>query len=93
MKKIIIVIFSFVFLSSNVFAKDMYLNELNKWLLDNGHTQYFNFEHTAECKKFIQKHGLKVPKVGLVDKPKYRSMEWFMKCEKFQGTNILKIKF
>ena len=93
MKKIIIVIFSLLFLSNNVLANNKYLREFNKWLLDNGHTQYLNFEHKAGCKKLIQKHGLKVPKVGLVDEPKYKSMEWFSnKCHKFQATNNLKIK-
>ena len=94
MKKIIIIIFSFVFFSSNVFANNKYLNELNKWLLDNGHTQYLNFEHKAGCKKLIQKHGLKVPKVGLFDEPKVKTNEWFwLGCHKFQATNNLKIKF
>ena len=94
MKRIIIIIFSFVFLSNNVLANDNYLNEFNKWLLDNGHTQYLNIEQKAVCKKFIQQYGLKVPKVGLVDEPKYKSMEWFHnKCHEPQATNNLKIKF
>ena len=42
MKKIIIIIFSFVFLSSNVFANDAKINEFTKWLFDNGHKQYLN---------------------------------------------------
>ena len=93
MKKLILIIFSFVFLSNNVVAKDMYLNELNKWLLDNGHTQYLNFEHKAGCKKLIQKHGLKVPKVGLFGEPKVKTNEWFwLGCHKLQFTNNLKIK-
>ena len=94
MKRILIIIFSFVFLSSNVFANNKYLNEFNKWLLDNGHTQYLNIEHKSGCKKLIQKHGLKVPKVGLFDEPKVKTNEWFwLECHKFQGTNNLKIKF
>ena len=94
MKKIIIIIFSFVFLSNNVLATDSYLNKFNKWLLDNGHTQYINIEQKAGCKKLIQKHGLKVPKVGLFDEPKVKTNEWFwLECHKFQGTNNLKIKF
>ena len=94
MKKLILIIFSLVFLSSNVFANDKYLNEFNKWLLDNGHTQYLNIEHKAGCKKLIQKHGLKVPKVGLFDEPKVKTNEWFwLECHKFQGTSNLKIKF
>ena len=94
MKKIIIVVFSLVFLSNNVLANDNYLNEFNKWLLDNGHTQYVNIEQKAGCKKLIQKHGLKVPKVGLFDEPKVKTNEWFwLKCHEFQATNNLKIKF
>jgi hypothetical protein len=94
MKKIIIIIFSFVFLSNNVVANDKYLNEFNKWLLDNGHTQYVNIEQKPGCKKLIQKHGLKVPKVGLVDEPKVKTNEWFwLECHKPQITNNLKIKF
>ena len=94
MKKFIILIFTFVFLSSNVFATDSYLNEFNKWLLDNGHTQYINIEQKAGCKKLIQKHGLKVPKVGLFDEPKVKTNEWFwLECHKVKATNNLKIKF
>ena len=51
MKKVIIVIFSFVFLSNNVLADDNYLNEFNKWLIQNNHTQYFEInEHYEECR-------------------------------------------
>ena len=85
MKKIIIIIFSFVFLSSNVFANDKYLNEFNKWLLDNGHTQYVNFEHKAGCKKLIQKHGLKVPKVGLL-------MNQRLKLTSGSGLTVINLK-
>jgi len=94
MKKIIIVIFSFVFLSSNVFAKDKNLNEFNEWLYQSGNDQYINIEQSPGCKKLIQKHGLKVPKVGLFDEPKVKTNEWFwLGCHKFQATNNLKIKF
>ena len=94
MKKLILIIFSLVFLSSNVFANDKYLNEFNKWLLDNGHTQYVSIEQKAGCKKLIQKYGLKEPKVGLFDEPKVKTNEWFwLECHKFQGTSNLKIKF
>ena len=93
MKKIIIILFLFLF-SNTSYANDSRINEFTKWLLDNGHTQYLNFEHKAECKKLIQQYGLKVPKVGLVDEPKYKSMEWYSnKCHEPQATNNLKIKF
>ena len=92
MKKILIILFLFLF-SNTSYANDSRIDDFNNWLLDNGHTQYLNIEQKAGCKKLIQKHGLKVPKVGLVDEPKYKSMEWFSnKCHKFQATNNLKIK-
>ena len=94
MKKLILIIFSFVFLSSNAISNDLSVAKFHEWLFENGHTEYINIEQKAVCKKMIQKHGLKVPKVGLVDEPKYKSMEWFSnKCHEFQATNNLKIKF
>jgi hypothetical protein len=94
MKKLILIIFSLVFLSSNVFANDKNISEFHKWLYQSGNHQYLNIEQKAICKKLIQQHGLKVPKVGLVDEPKYKSMEWLHnRCHKFQATNNLKIKF
>ena len=48
----------------------------------------------AQDAKIIQKHGLKVPKVGIIDEPKYEPNEWFwLECHKPQFTNNLKIKF
>ncbi len=75
------------------FADNEDLHDFNQWLYESGNHQYLNIEQKEVCKKLIQKHGLKVPKVGLVDEPKYKSMEWFSnKCHKFQATNNLKIK-
>ena len=94
MKKIIIVIFSLVFLSNNVVANDLSVAKFHEWLFENGHTEYVNIEQSPGCKKLIQKHGLKVPKVGLVDEPKVKTNEWFwLECHKVQATNNLKIKF
>ena len=74
MKKILIIIFLFLFLFSNTsYANDSRIVDFNNWLLDNGHTQYLNIEHKSGCKKLIQKHGLKVPKVGLFDEPKVKT--------------------
>ena len=54
--------------------------------------QYLNIEQKPGCKKLIQKHGLKVPKVGLFDEPKVKTNEWFwLECHKPQATNNLKI--
>ena len=94
MKKIIIVIFSLVFLSNNVVANDLSVAKFHEWLFENGHTEYVNIEQSPGCKKLIQKHGLKVPKVGLLDEPKVKTNEWFwLECDEFQATNNLKIKF
>ena len=93
MKKILIIIFLFLF-SNTSYANDSRIDDFNNWLLDNGHTQYLNIEQKAGCKKLIQKHGLKVPKVGLFDEPKVKTNEWFwLECHKPQTTNNLKIKF
>ena len=93
MKKILIILFLFLF-SNTSYANDAKIDEFNNWLFDNGHTQYFNIEQKAGCKKLIQKYGLKEPKVGLFDEPKVKTNEWFwLECHKFQGTNNLKIKF
>ena len=59
------------------FADNEDLHDFNQWLYESGHHQYLNIEQKEVCKKLIRKHGLKVPKVGLVDEPKYKSMEWF----------------
>ena len=93
MKKILIILFLCLF--SNIsYANDSKIDEFNNWLFDNGHTQYFNIEQKAGCKKLIQKYGLKEPKVGLFDEPKVKTNEWFwLECHKFQGTSNLKIKF
>ena len=93
MKKILIILFLFLF-SNTSYANDAKIDEFNNWLFDNGHTQYFNIEQKAGCKKLIQKYGLKEPKVGLFDEPKVKTNEWFwLECHKFQGTSNLKIKF
>ena len=51
MKKIIIVIFSLVFLSSNAIANDKTLAKFHEWLIQNNHTQYLEInKHFEECK-------------------------------------------
>ena len=43
-----------------------------------------NIEQSPGCKKLIQKHDLKVPKVGLLDEPKVKTNEWFwLECDEF----------
>jgi len=77
MKKIIIVIFSLVFLSNNVVANDKYLNEFNKWLFENGHTEYVTKEESKVCKA----------------EPKYSNLWYYNKCDQAKYKNNLKIKF
>ena len=94
MKKLILIFFSLVFLSNNAIANDLSVPKFHEWLFENGHTEYINIEQSPGCKKLIQKHGLIVPKVGLVDEPKVKTNEWFwLECHKPQITNNLKIKF
>ena len=94
MKKLILFIFSLVFYSNNVVANDLSVAKFHEWLFENGHTEYVNIGQSPGCKKLIQKHGLKVPKVGLFDEPKVKTNEWFwLECHKPQTTNNLKIKF
>ena len=51
MKKLILIIFSFVFLSSNVFANDKTLAKFHEWLIQNNFTESIEInEHFEECK-------------------------------------------
>ena len=65
MKKIIIVIFSLVFLSNNVVANDSRINEFTKWLLDNGHTQYLKKMNVKGAT--ILTHELKIVLIKMVN--------------------------
>ena len=76
MKKIIFIL-SLVFLSTNVFANDKYLNEFNKWLFENGHTEYVTKEESKVCKA----------------EPKYSNIWYYNKCDQAKYKNNLKIKF
>ena len=95
MKKLILIIFSLVFLSNNVVANDLSVEKFHEWLFENGHTEYVNIVQKEGWQKINYKNiGLKVPKVGLFDEPKVKTNEWFwLGCHKFQFTNNLKIKF
>jgi len=77
MKKIIIVIFSLVFLSSNSIANDLSLTKFHEWLLENGHTEYVTKEESKVCKA----------------EPKYSNLWYYNKCDQPQYQNNLKIKF
>ena len=77
MKKIIIVIFSLVFLSSNTIANDKTLAKFHEWLFENGHTEYVTKEESKVCKA----------------EPKYSNLWYYNKCDQPQYQNNLKIKF
>ena len=78
MKKIIIVIFSLVFLSSNAIANDLSLTKFHEWLFENGHTEYVNIEQKPRMQKINSKTWFKSAK-GMVnlDEPKVKTNEWF----------------
>ena len=77
MKKIIIVIFSLVFLSSNTIANDKTLTKFHEWLFENGHTEYVTKEESKVCKA----------------EPKYSNLWYYNKCDQDKYKNNLKIKF
>ena len=77
MKKIIIVIFSLVFLSSNTIANDKTLTKFHEWLFENGHTEYVTKEESKVCKA----------------EPKYSNLWYYNKCDQAKYKNNLKIKF
>ena len=77
MKKIIIVIFSLVFLSSNAIANDLSLAKFHEWLFENGHTEYVTKEESKVCKA----------------EPKYSNLWYYNKCDQAKYKNNLKIKF
>ncbi len=53
------------------------VSEFNKWLYDNGHHKYVTKEENEKCK----------------NEAKYSQAWYLQKCDKFQGSNNLKIKF
>jgi len=77
MKKIIIVIFSLVFLSSNAIANNLSLTKFHEWLFENGHTEYVTKEESKVCKA----------------EPKYSNLWYYNKCDQAKYKSNLKIKF
>jgi len=49
MKKLILIILSLVFFSTNVFANDARINEFTDWLIKNDHTQYLKENECKGC--------------------------------------------
>ena len=89
MKKIII-IFLIFFVNANIskaandaagfesnYRYENNVSEFNRWLYDNGHHKYVKKEENIKCD----------------NETKYSQAWYLQKCDKFQGSNNLKIKF
>ena len=75
MKKILALISILIF-STTAYANNR-LDGFNKWLFENGHSEYVEKAESAECKA----------------EPKYSNMWYYNKCDQPQYKNNLKIKF
>ena len=70
MKKLILIIFSLVFLLSNVIADDNFEDEFTEWLIKNNHTQYLKQNECYGCDegtatlKCFDKDGVPKKNVG-----------------------------
>ncbi len=82
MKKFFLIIL-LLFFSTTVYANNLNnndrkrLNGLNKWLFENGHSEYVEKAESEVCKA----------------EPKYSNLWYYNKCDKPQYKNNLKIKF
>jgi hypothetical protein len=79
MKKILAYLSFIFFISGNSYAgiNKNRINGFNKWLFENGHTEYVSKSVSAVCKA----------------EPKYSNNWYYNKCDKPQYKNNLKIKF
>ncbi len=71
MKKILAYLSFILFISGNSYA-DNRLDGFNKWLFENGHSEYVEKAESAECKA----------------EPKYSNMWYYNKCDQPQYKNI-----
>ena len=76
MKKILAYLSFILFISGNSYA-DNRLDGFNKWLFENGHSEYVEKAESAVCKA----------------EPKYSNVWYQNKCDQPQYKNNLKIKF
>ena len=76
MKKILVILTLSLFIFGNSYA-DNRLDGFNKWLFENGHTEYVSKSESAACKA----------------EPKYSNLWYYNKCDQPQYENNLKIKF
>ena len=74
--KIIIIIFLSLLLSFSAQANERF-DGFNKWLFENGHTEYVSKSESVVCKA----------------EPKYSNLWYYNKCDQPQYENNLKIKF
>jgi len=79
MKKILAYLSFIFFISGNSYAgiNKNRIDGFNKWLFENGHTEYVSKSESAVCKA----------------EPKYSNMWYYNKCDQPQYKNNLKIKF
>ena len=75
MKKILIIISILIF-STSAYANNR-LDGFNKWLFENGHTEYVEKGESEVCKA----------------EPKYSNLWYYNKCDQAKYKNNLKIKF
>ena len=76
MKKILAYLSFILFISGNSYA-DNRLDGFNKWLFENGHSEYVEKVESEVCKQ----------------EPKYSNLWYYNKCDQPQYKNNLKIKF
>ena len=76
MKKILAYLSLILFISGNSYA-DNRLDGFNKWLFENGHSEYVKKVESEVCKQ----------------QPKYSNLWYYNKCDKTLYKNNLKIKF
>ena len=55
MKKLILIIFSLVFLLSNAIANDNNIDEFTNWLLENGHSHHTDYNWKKIAHSVIKK--------------------------------------
>ena len=78
MKKLLLIIFSLVFLLSNAIANDAFLDEFNEWLSKNGHYNYLNDP------------GAVIPEVCKEQK-RFSNLWYYNKCDEIKSGNNFEV--
>ena len=76
MKKILGIVVLGLLLSGNAYADNKF-DGFNKWLFENGHSEFVKKEESKVCK----------------EEPKYSHLWYYNKCDQAKYKNNLKIKF